>query len=45
MKKIRFFCILKATKDFGSGSGSVIQMYGSEDPHPDPYQHVTDPEH
>jgi hypothetical protein len=38
-----------------SGSGSVSQSYGSEDqsvtdpdvtdPHPDPYQNVTDPEH
>ena len=25
-------------------SGSVCQRYGSEDPHPDPYQNVTDPE-
>jgi hypothetical protein len=27
------------------GSGSVSQRYGSEDPHPDPYQNVTDPQH
>jgi hypothetical protein len=26
-------------------SGSVCQRYGSEDPHPDPYQNVTVPEH
>ncbi len=30
---------------YGSASGSVSQRYGSEDPHPDPYQNVTDPEH
>ncbi len=29
----------------GSASGSVSQRYGSEDPHPDPCQHVTDPQH
>jgi hypothetical protein len=29
----------------GSTSGSVRQRYGSEDPHPDPYQNVTDPQH
>jgi hypothetical protein len=31
----------------GSASGSVSQRYGSEDPdpHPDPYQNVTDPQH
>jgi hypothetical protein len=28
----------------GSASGSVNQRYGSEDPHPDPYQNVTDPQ-
>jgi hypothetical protein len=27
------------------GSAFVIQMCGSEDPHPDPYQDVTDPQH
>jgi hypothetical protein len=52
MKKL-IFCILKVTDDlstdYGSASGftsgSVNQRYGSEDPHPDPYQNVTDPEH
>jgi hypothetical protein len=29
----------------GSASVSVCQRYGSEDPHPDPYQNVTDPQH
>jgi hypothetical protein len=29
----------------GSSSGSVSQKYGAEDPHPDPYQNVTDPQH
>jgi hypothetical protein len=31
----------------GSASGAVRQSYGSEDPdpHPDPYQNVTDPQH
>ncbi len=29
----------------GSASGSLSQWYGSEDPHPDPYQNFTDPEH
>ncbi len=29
----------------GSASGSVSHKYGSEDPHPDPYQNVTDPQH
>ncbi len=41
------------TKRAGSGAGSVSgsafvsvsQRNGSEDPHLDPYQHVTDPEH
>jgi hypothetical protein len=35
------------TKRAGSGSGSVSQRNGSEDPDPhlDPYQNVTDPEH
>ncbi len=28
-----------------AGSGSVSRRYRSEDPHPDPYQNVTDPEH
>ncbi len=28
-----------------SVSGSVSERFGSEDPHPDPYQKVTDPEH
>jgi hypothetical protein len=34
---------LKGNKKTGSGAGCVCQRYGSEDP--DPYQHVTDPEH
>jgi hypothetical protein len=31
----------------GSASGCVSQKYGPEDPdpHPDPYQNVTDPQH
>ncbi len=29
----------------GSASGSVRQRYGSEDPHPDLYQNVTEPQH
>jgi hypothetical protein len=29
----------------GSASVSVNQWYGSEDPHSDPYQNVTDPQH
>jgi len=29
----------------GSASVSVGQRYESEDPHPDPYQNVTDPQH
>ncbi len=29
----------------GSVSGSVSQRYGYEDPDPDPYQNVTDPQH
>jgi hypothetical protein len=28
-----------------SGFGSVSQWYGSEDPHPDPYYNVTNPQH
>ncbi len=32
-------------KRAGSTSGSVSHKYGSEDPHPDPYQYDTDPEH
>ncbi len=28
----------------GSAYGSVSQRYGSEDPHPDPYQNVMDPQ-
>ncbi len=28
-----------------SVTGSVSQRYGSEDPHPDPYQNVRDPQH
>ncbi len=32
------------TKRAGSGAGSVSQRWGSEDPHPDPYQDVTDPD-
>ncbi len=37
----------KAGSGAGFASGSVSQRYGSEDPnpHPDPYQNVTDPEH
>jgi len=33
--------------NIGSASGSVSQRYGSEDPDPhlDPYQSVTDPQH
>jgi hypothetical protein len=45
--KIYIFCILKATEDFCTDLNrirSVSQRYGSEDPHPDPYQNVADPE-
>ncbi len=38
------FCILSHWR-FWNESGSVSQRYGSEDPDPDPYQNVTDPEH
>ncbi len=43
-----FFCILKINEErigsgVGSGSGSIIQKYGSADP--DPHQNVTDPQH
>ncbi len=48
-KKIIFLLAswMSLTKSAGSGSASesVGQRYGSEDPHPDPYQNVTDPEH
>jgi hypothetical protein len=38
---------IEEVTDEKSGSGSVSQRYVSEDPdpHPDPYQNVTDPDH
>ncbi len=48
MKKIYFFCILKALKKgvgsrSGAGSGSISQRYESEDP--ESHKNVTDPQH
>jgi hypothetical protein len=33
------------TKRAGSGAGSVNQVYRAQDPDPDSYKNVTDPEH
>jgi hypothetical protein len=48
LQKAIFVGVLKVTDEKsriqnGSGFGSNSQRYGSADP--DPYQHVTDPEH
>ncbi len=43
MKK-DFFGILKVTEDFGADPEPLVRDM-DPDPHPDPYQNVTDPEH
>jgi len=45
--KLKLLKPLKNLKKYFFASGSVSHRYGSEDldPHPDPYQNVTGPEH